>query len=177
MSPALSSHPLSVQAFLFGDESDSDGVEAFSRSLEERDVAKSAAEGLRHLSGSAVAAVKREIATVAAGVLDLNLTGPLVSGWRKYSNLVSAAERTVAAPGSEEVVVLASRDACRATSWVARTGSAGGRSGPSRQAGSSAVQLCTRLRRPTIARAMPQMATIGPTTAHNRSSVIALPPT
>jgi hypothetical protein len=108
MSPALSSHPLSVQAFLFGDESDSDGVEAFSRSLDERDVAKSAAEGLRHLSGSAVAAVNREIATVAAGALDLNLTGLLVSGWRKYSNLVSAAERTVAAPGSEEVVVLAS---------------------------------------------------------------------
>lgn len=108
MSPALSSQPLSVQAFLYGDQSDSEAVEAFSRSLNERDVAKSAAEGLRHLSGSAVAAVNREIATVAAGVLDINLAGLLVSGWRKYSDLASAAERTVAAPGSEEVVVLAS---------------------------------------------------------------------
>lgn len=108
MSPALSNHPLSIRAILFEDESGSDAVEAVSRSLDERDVAKPAADGLRHLSGSAIAAVNREIATVVAGVLDLNLTGLLVSGWRKYRDLVSAAERTVAAPGSEEVVVLAS---------------------------------------------------------------------
>jgi hypothetical protein len=107
MSPAVSGGPLSVQAFLFGDEGNSDAVESFSRSLGERDAARSA-EGLRHLSGSAVAVVNREIATVASGVLDLNLGDLLVSGWRKYSKLVQAAERTVATPGSEEVVVLAS---------------------------------------------------------------------
>lgn len=108
MSPAESNDHLSVPAFLFGANGDSDAVGAFSRSLSERDVARSAGEGLRNLSGSAVAAVNREIATVASGVLDLDLGDLLVSGWRKYSSLVQAAERTVAAPGSEEVVVLAS---------------------------------------------------------------------
>jgi hypothetical protein len=99
---------VSVHAFLFGDDSDSDGLEALSHSLGESDVATSGVEALRSLPGSAVAAVNKEIASAAAGVLDLNLGSLLVSGWRKYSDLVQAAQRTVAAPDSQEIVVLAS---------------------------------------------------------------------
>jgi hypothetical protein len=52
-------------------------------------------------------AVNHEIAAVADGLLNLDFGDVLMSGWRKYTNLTEAAERTLASPGSEEVVALA----------------------------------------------------------------------
>jgi hypothetical protein len=48
-----------------------------------------------------------EITNAARGVLDVNLTGFLVSGWRKHREVIAAARRTVAASGSIELVDLA----------------------------------------------------------------------
>ncbi|MGH3719994.1 MAG: hypothetical protein ACRDRI_14370 [Pseudonocardiaceae bacterium] len=96
---------LSARVFLLGDTTDT--VAVLARSLSERGLSPFTIQGLRNLSGSAMQAVHHEIATVADGLLDLHLEGVLMSGWRKYTDLVKAAERTFASPSSEEVVVLA----------------------------------------------------------------------
>jgi hypothetical protein len=102
-----------ARAFLLDDAEGADTAEVLARSLSEHDVARSALRGVRRLSGSALRIVDCEIATVAAGLLDIDLGDALVSAWRKYSAMTEAAERTLAVPGSEEVVVLTShRVAC-----------------------------------------------------------------
>jgi hypothetical protein len=52
-------------------------------------------------------AVATELASAVAGVLNFDLVGVIVSGWRKYDALVEAARRTAADPSTEEVVELA----------------------------------------------------------------------
>ena len=52
-------------------------------------------------------AAAREITAATAGLLDINLIDLLVAGWREYQDLTSAARRTLAAPGSTELVQLA----------------------------------------------------------------------
>jgi len=59
------------------------------------------------LSESARRAMHQDFADVAAGLLDLDLGGVLVTGWCKHAQLGAAAERTLAAPGSRETVRLA----------------------------------------------------------------------
>jgi hypothetical protein len=49
-------------------------------------------------------AAVREAATVAAGLLQVDLIGVLVAGWREHRDITSAARRTLAAPGSTELV-------------------------------------------------------------------------
>ena len=49
----------------------------------------------------------RETTNAARGLLDVDLTGFLVSGWQKHREVIAAARRTVAAPGSIELVDLA----------------------------------------------------------------------
>lgn len=46
----------------------------------------------------------REAATVAAGLLQVDMIGVLVGGWREHRDIVNAARRTLAAPGSTELV-------------------------------------------------------------------------
>ncbi len=53
-------------------------------------------------------AAAREVTAATAGVLDTNLIDVLVAGWREYRDLTSAARRTLAAPGSTELVHLVS---------------------------------------------------------------------
>jgi hypothetical protein len=91
--------------FLLGDATDT--VEVLARALSEQGVSQSAIQGLRKLSGSALEAVNHQIATVADGLLNLDLGDVLLSGWHKYTDLTKAAEHTLASPGSEEVMVLA----------------------------------------------------------------------
>ena len=52
-------------------------------------------------------AAVRETTNAAKGLLDVDLTGFLVSGWQKHRDVITAARRTVAAPGSIELVDLA----------------------------------------------------------------------
>jgi cobalamin biosynthesis Co2+ chelatase CbiK len=93
--------------FLLGDDKGADTTEILARSLRECGVTQSAIQGLGSLPASALQAVHREVATVADRLLELDLGDILLSGWRKYTDLTKAAERTLASPGSEEVVVLA----------------------------------------------------------------------
>jgi hypothetical protein len=52
-------------------------------------------------------AAVRETINAAKGLLDVDLTGFLVSGWQKHREVIAAARRTAAAPGSIELVDLA----------------------------------------------------------------------
>jgi hypothetical protein len=65
------------------------------------------ARALRHLPGPARTAAAREAATAAAALLRADLAGVLVRGWRQHRDIVSAARRTLAAPGTELVSVSA----------------------------------------------------------------------
>jgi hypothetical protein len=53
-------------------------------------------------------AAAREVTTATAELLDINLVDVLLRGWREYADLTSAARRTLAAPGTTELVSLAS---------------------------------------------------------------------
>ena len=52
-------------------------------------------------------AAVREAAVAAAGLLKVDLMDVLVAGWREHRDIFSAARRTLATPGSKELVGLA----------------------------------------------------------------------
>ena len=52
-------------------------------------------------------AAVREAAVAAAGLLKVDLTDVLMAGWREHRDIYSAARRTLATPGSKELVGLA----------------------------------------------------------------------
>jgi hypothetical protein len=49
----------------------------------------------------------REATAAAVGFMDVDLIGALVAGWRRHHDLTAAAQRTLAAPGSIELVNVA----------------------------------------------------------------------
>ena len=61
---------------------------------------------LRDLPPATRQAAARETAAAAAGLLDVDLGGLLVGGWRTHRDLTGAARRTLAAPGNTELVDL-----------------------------------------------------------------------
>lgn len=111
MSNGTLAAPLNMRAFLFDDGTGTDTAEVVARTLRERGVTASALRGVGHLSAAAEHSVDREVAAVVDDLLALDLGDVLVSCWRKYSALTEAARRTLATPGSEEVVALASHEA------------------------------------------------------------------
>jgi hypothetical protein len=60
--------------------------------------------GLENLPPAVRATAVREAATVAASLLKVDLIEVLVAGWSQYRYIVGAARRTLAAPGSTELV-------------------------------------------------------------------------
>jgi hypothetical protein len=62
---------------------------------------------LENLPKATREAALREVTTAAAGLLDVDLIGLLVAGWREHHDLTAAARRTLTAPGSTELVDLA----------------------------------------------------------------------
>jgi hypothetical protein len=61
---------------------------------------------LQRLPEATRKAAVREAAATAAGLLDVRLDGLLLSGWRIHHDLIGAARRTLASPGSTELVYL-----------------------------------------------------------------------
>lgn len=98
--------PMSARVFLLGETGDNT-VDVLARSLSEHGMVQSSIRGLGGLSASAWQAVCQEIATVVDGLLKLDLGDMVISGWCKYTDLTKAAQRTLASPGSDEVVALA----------------------------------------------------------------------
>lgn len=105
MTTAATTHPLSASVFLFGDNNDS--VKALAKALGDNGVVGSVGAALTNLSRAGLGALGGQMATVAHGLLDLDLGDLLVEGWRKFGDLTEAAKRTAAAPGSSELLDLA----------------------------------------------------------------------
>lgn len=61
---------------------------------------------LQELPPAARATAVKDVKATAADLLDLNLVDMLIAGWRTYHDLTSAARRTLAEPGSKELVSL-----------------------------------------------------------------------
>src|SRR5215831_3172505 len=55
-------------------------------------------------------AAAQEAGTTMAALLKVDLTGVLVRGWREHRDIVSAARRTLAAPGSTELVSMSAHE-------------------------------------------------------------------
>jgi hypothetical protein len=98
--------PLTTSVFLFGE--DQDAGQALAQALHEHGVLGSLDTALQLVSQAGRQAADSQVATVAHGLLDLDLGDLVVAGWRKQGELAAAAERTAANPGSSEVVELAS---------------------------------------------------------------------
>jgi hypothetical protein len=107
MSSSSLTEPLSARTFLLGETADNT-ADTLADTLSEQGVLQSPIRGLGGLSASAWQAIWQEIATVVDGLLNLDFGDMVISGWCKYSDLTKAAQRTLANPGSEEVVALAS---------------------------------------------------------------------
>lgn len=97
--------PFTASAFLFGEDQDTE--QALGQALHEQGVLGSMGTGLELVSQAGREAAGNQVAVVANGLLGLDLGDLVVAGWRKQRELVAAAERTAANPGSSEVVELA----------------------------------------------------------------------
>jgi hypothetical protein len=95
--------PHTALAVLFG--SDTDALEALAGRIASDP--GTLGRALQDLPEAARAAAAREAAAAAAGLLDVDLFEVLVAGWRKYQDLTASARRTLAVPGSIELVQLA----------------------------------------------------------------------
>jgi hypothetical protein len=101
----MTTQPLTTSVFLFGE--DQDTGQALAQALEEHGVLGSLDTGLQLVSQAGRQAANSQVATVAHGLLDLDLGDLVIAGWRKQGELAAAAERTAANPASSEVVELA----------------------------------------------------------------------
>ncbi len=97
--------PVTARAFLFGDEGDA--VATLADVLTSGRVGSAIGGALQPLAQATRATAIRELSRVASGLFDFDITDLLVTGWRKHSILTQAARRTIAAPGSEERIDLA----------------------------------------------------------------------
>jgi hypothetical protein len=93
--------PLTAGSLLF--DQAGEGASRLLRAIDEQAVATA----LPRLSKAGRAAATAELTDVAQGLLDLDLAGLALAGWRKHRNLLAAATRTVERPGTTELVELA----------------------------------------------------------------------
>ncbi len=105
MTPAMDDRPHTALDLLFGPGEGAPG--ALAQKILSADADGQLARGLAKLPKVTREAAVREAATAAAGLLDIDLIGMLVAGWRTHDDLTAAARRTLAAPGSTELVDVA----------------------------------------------------------------------
>lgn len=101
-SPAIPAPPDSALALLFEPVEVATGPLAILSAEAERNLSRA----LENLPAVTRETAIREVRAAAAGLLDINLIDILLAGWRQYHDLTSAARRTLAAPGSSELVRL-----------------------------------------------------------------------
>lgn len=106
MTTVATTQPLRTSEFLFG--ADQKGIKALTAVLTKAGVIGAATATLTSLSRVGRGAVGSQIATVAQGLLDLDIGEIVSEGWRRMEDLTEAARRSMETPGSSEVVDLAS---------------------------------------------------------------------
>ncbi|MGH8887626.1 MAG: hypothetical protein ACRDYX_21140 [Egibacteraceae bacterium] len=105
MSTQTAASPFTARCFLFGD--DKDTPETLAQSLHDAGIARSLGGVLGSLSSAGRKAVSQEVASVGADLADFDFVDILAAGWRKHAALTEAARSTLAAPGTRQVVDLA----------------------------------------------------------------------
>jgi hypothetical protein len=119
MTTTIPAQPITAADFLFPGSasivpvdvvsSDQASIRAMADAMQEQGALGSISAAVKTLSRAGLGAVSNQIATAAHDLLnlDLDLGGPVVTGWCQFADLTAAAKRTAAAPGSVEVVDLA----------------------------------------------------------------------
>lgn len=97
--------PLTAADLLFG--SSADAPEVLARQVVSAGRGQNLGRALEHLPRVTREAAIREAALAAAVLLKVNLVDVLVAGWRDHRDIHSAARRTLAMPGSKELVGVA----------------------------------------------------------------------
>ncbi len=105
MTSARQERPHTALGLLFGP--GNDNPEAFASQILSADVGRDLGRALENLPTATREAAVREVTAAAAGLLNVDLIGGLVAGWREHHDLTAAAQRTLAAPGSVELVDMA----------------------------------------------------------------------
>jgi hypothetical protein len=99
-----SARQLTTGMVLFGK---ANSEEVLGKELDRNGVTGRAGAALGGLSPPSRKAAGEQIAGIMSGLLDLDLDNLLIGGWRKHGDLTAAARRTTEAPGSREVLELA----------------------------------------------------------------------
>ena len=105
MTSAVQDRPSTTLDLLFGPGEDAPG--ALAHQILSAGTGGNLGRALESLPTATRQAAVREATTAAAGLLDVDLLGLLVAGWREHHDLTAAARRTLAAPASTELVDLA----------------------------------------------------------------------
>ncbi len=100
---------LTARTLLLGAGTDDD-LASLRHTLSERGVLSQCGGELTRLTPEARQAVDDTLASVTAGLLDIDLGDALIYCWRTHDRLVKAAEETMRVPGRQEVVQLASHE-------------------------------------------------------------------
>ena len=98
---------LTARTFLLGNGT-VDDVSALRHALSDHDILSQSGGDLARLVPEARQAADDALASVTAGLLDIDLGDVLIYGWRMHDRLAKAARQTMRAPGRQEVVQLAS---------------------------------------------------------------------
>jgi hypothetical protein len=96
---------LTVRTFLLGSGPEDDTTK-IRQLLSEHDVVSKCGGGLTRLTQQGREAAEEQLASVTAGLLDLDLGDVLIYAWRTREQLVKAARQTRQIPGRHEVVQL-----------------------------------------------------------------------
>jgi hypothetical protein len=96
---------LTVRTFMLGSGSEDD-VTRIRQLLSEHDVVAGCGGELTRLTEQGREAAEEQLASVAAGLLDLDLGDLLIYGWRMRERVIKAARQTQQVPGRREVVQL-----------------------------------------------------------------------
>jgi hypothetical protein len=93
---------------LFGP--DTDAAEVLAREISSSVGDQTLGHALAQFPEMTRKAAAQEAATTAAALLKVDLVGVLVRGWREHRDIISAAQRTLAAPGNTELVIVTSHE-------------------------------------------------------------------
>jgi hypothetical protein len=104
LTPAIPASPHSALELLFAAARDTAGAPGVLPASASETVARALA-GLPAVERDAAAG---KVTDAAAGILDFDVIDLLIVGWRQYHDLTAAARRTLAAPGSSELISLVS---------------------------------------------------------------------
>jgi hypothetical protein len=99
----------SVRALFF--DSPADAVAAMTRAVRDGAAAGEIRDGLGRMPAAGKNAVLAEVGTVADGILGMDVIDIFEQSWTRFAALRDAAEKSLADPGGEELVEMATRTA------------------------------------------------------------------